>query len=164
MDVRNLSSMFKISTVNKITFKDKSTRTCYINRNIKYQSISILDDLEIETAEFCILYPDLHRSHNKNNSVDEDIMQQNYFMFLETGNMKYLRNFKYRRSVAAYSRSQLLNFVNKQNTRYNGNRTQVIKDRKIFANEIISVNYKDLMKRLFQLMLEELKSVRFVRF
>ncbi len=159
MDQGKLAKIFRVSTVNKITFKDTSSNTFDINRNKKYQSISIIDDLDIDAAEIGKLNPELRASHYKNPSVDENIMRQNYFLFLETGNKKYLRNFKYSGSVAGYSKNQLLNFLGKHNIRYNGNRTPEIQERMEYAIEIITGNFTDRINRLFHSMIHELKSV-----
>jgi hypothetical protein len=153
-----LAKIFIVSTINKITFKDTSSNTFDINRNKKYQSISIIADLNIETAEIGILNPEMRTSHYNSQSVDENIMRQNYYMFLETGNKQYFKNFKSSSGVAGYNENQLLNFVNKHNTRYNGNRTKEIHDRMDFALGSISGNISGKMSRLFQSMIKELKS------
>ena len=159
LDHRKLAMIFKVSTINKITFKDTSSRTFDINRNIKYQSISIIEDLNIDTTEIGIPNPHLCVSHYKNTSVDENIMRQNYFLFLETGNKKYFRNFKSSGSVAGYSRDQLLNFLSKHNIRYLGNRTDDITERMEFAVGSISWKFTDKISRLFHSIIKELKSV-----
>jgi len=159
LDAGKLSKIFIVSTKNKITFKDTSSNTFDNNRNKKYQTISIIDDLNIETAEIGILNPEMHVSHYKNQSVDENIMRQNYFLFLETGNRKYFRNFISSSRVAGYSTSQLLNFLHKHNNRYNGNRTQKIHDRMDFAIRSITGNIAYKINWLFNSMVKRLKSV-----
>jgi len=159
MDQGKLAKIFKVSTVNKITFKDTSSNTFDINRNKRYQSINIIEDLNIDTAEVGILNSELKASHYKNPSIDENIMRQNYFLFLETGNKKYLKNFKSSGSVAGYSKIQLLNFLSKHNIRYNGNRTPEIQERMEYAVGIITGSMKDRINRLFQSMIKELKLV-----
>jgi hypothetical protein len=159
LDQGKLAKIFKVSTVNKINFKDTSSRTFDINRNKRYQSISIIDDLDIDTAEIGKLNPELRTSHYKNLSVDENIMRQNYFLFLETGNKKYLKNFKSSGSVAGYSKNQLLNFLSKHNIRYNGNRSPEIQERMEYAVGIITGNLTSRINRLFHSMIDELKSV-----
>jgi len=158
LDHGKLASIFKISTINKITFKDTSLSTFDQNRNKHYQDISIIDDLNIDTAEIGNLNQEMRTSHYCSQSVDENIMRQNYYMFLETGNKQYFRNFKSSSSVAGYNRNQRLNFVNKHNTRYNGNRTREIHERMEFALGSISGNISGKMSRLFQSMIKELKS------
>jgi hypothetical protein len=152
-----LANIFKVSTINKITFKDTSSSTFDINRNIKYQSISIIDDLDIDTAEIGKLNPELRASHYKNPTIDENIMRQNYFLYLETGNIKYFRNFKSSGSVAGYSRGQLLNFLSKHNIRYHGNRTHDITERMEFAVGSISGNITVRISRLFHSLIKDLK-------
>ena len=164
LDPGKLANIFKISTINKITFKDMSISAIDCNRNKRFQSISIIDDLDIDTAEIGKLNPELRASHYKNQLVDENIMRQNYFLFLDTGNKKYFRNFKSSGLVAGYSRSQLLNFVNKHNFRYHGNRTLDITERMEFAIESISGNFTDKVSRLFHSIIKDLKSVMLDKF
>lgn len=158
LDQRKLASIFKISTINKITFKDTSLRTFDQNRNKQYHDISIVDDLDIDIAEIGKLNQEMRTSHYNSQSVDENIMRQNYYLFLETGNKQYLRNFKSSSAVAGYDLNQILNFVNKYNTRYNGNRTMEIHERMEFAMGNISSNVSGKISRLFQSMIKELKS------
>lgn len=158
LDHGKLASIFKISTINKINFKDTLLCKFDHNRNKQFQDISIIDDLNIDTADIGKLNQELRVSHYKNPSVDENIMRQNYYMFLETGNKQYFKNFKSSSGVAGYNENQLLNFVNKHNTRYNGNRTKEIHDRMDFALSSISGNISGKMSRLFQSMIKELKS------
>lgn len=159
LDPGKLANIFKISTINKISFKDMSVSMIDKNRNKRFQSVSIIDDLDIDTAEIGKLNSDLRASHYNNSSIDEIIMRQNYFMFLDTGNKKYFRNFKSSAMVAGYSRSQLLNFVNKHNIRYHGNRTHDITERMEFATGSISGNCKVKISRLYLSIMKELKSV-----
>lgn len=159
LDQRKLATIFKISITNKITFKDTESDSYDINRNKQFKSESIIDDLDIDTAEIGKLNPELRANHYKNPSVNENIMRQNYYMYLETGNKKYFKNFKSSGSVAGFNKYELLNFVNKQNTRYNGNRTQEILDRMEFAIGTISGNYIERIKRFLRSILKELQSV-----
>ncbi len=142
MDQSKLANIFKISTINKITFKDTSISSFDYNRNKQFQSISIVDDLDIDTADIGKLNPEIQASHYKTTSVDENIMRQNYFMFLETGNNKYFKNFKSSSSVAGYGRGQLINFVHILNSKYNGNRTREIYKRMDYADGNISGNFQ----------------------
>ena len=158
LDPRKLASIFKISTINKITFKDITISTFDHNRNKQFQDITIIDNLDIDTAEIGKLNQKRQLSHYKNPSVDENIMRKNYFLYLETGNKKYFRNFRSSSTVAGYNRSQLLNFVSKHNKRYNGNRTHEIHERMEFAFENISGNLSYKIYKLFNSMIKELKS------
>lgn len=158
-DRGKLASIFKISTNNKITFKDTLNSTFDDNRNKQFQNISIIDDLDIDTAEIGILNPELHASHYKTKSIDENIMRQNYYMFLETGNKAYLNNFKSSSSVVGYNKNQLIDFIHRLNSRYNGNRTLEIHERMEYA---VGINYDNFIlniNSLFRAILKELKSV-----
>lgn len=159
LDSGKLANIFKVSTNNKITFKDTYSNTFDMNRNKMYPKINIIDDLNIETAEIGILESQMRFSHYKNTSIDENIMKQNYFLFLETGNKKYFRNFISSSRIADYSKSQLLNFLNKHNPRYNGNRTQEIHDRMEFAINSLSGNIAHRIFRLLHSMVKSLNSV-----
>jgi len=55
LDQGKLANIFKISTINKITFKDTSISTIDHNRNKQFQSISIIDELNIDTVDIAIL-------------------------------------------------------------------------------------------------------------
>ena len=158
LDQGNLVSIFKISTLNKITFKDITVKTYDKNRNKNFQCISIIDNLDIEAAQIGKLNPGIQACHYKTTSVDENIMRQNYYMFLETGNKKYLRHFKLSGAVADYKKNQLINFVHRLNGKYNGNRTSVIQERMKFAECNISKNPAVKMNRLFHSMILNLKS------
>jgi len=159
LDPGKLVSIFKISTIKKITFKDTLSITFDKNRNKRYQSISIIDDLDIEAAEIGKLNPGIQASHYKAKSVDENIMRQNYYMFLETGNKKYLKHFKSSGAVADYKKNHLINFVHRLNGKYNGNRTSVIQERMKFAEINISESPAVKLNRLFHSMIMNLKSI-----
>ncbi len=62
--------------------------------NAHYKRISVVDDLPIVTAEIGQLNPSMQVTHYKNDSVDDNIIRQNYFRYLESGNPEYLSNFK----------------------------------------------------------------------
>jgi hypothetical protein len=159
LDQGKLANIYKISTINKITFKDTSISTIDYNRNKKFQTRSIIDDLDIDTVEIGKLNTGLQASHYKTKSIDEDIMRQNYFMFLESGNKKYFKNFKSSSSVAGYNRSQTINFVHRLNSKYNGNRTHEIQKRMGYAVRSIAGSVTDKLSRLFHSMIIELKSI-----
>lgn len=157
IDRGKLASIFKISTINKITFNDTLNSTYDKNRNKRFQSISIIDDLEIDSAEIGKLNPELQTSHYKTKSIDETIMRQNYYMFLETGNKAYLKNLKSSSKVAGYDKSQLINFINSLNNRYNGNRTFEVYERMKLALRI--EKYPSHINWVFRAFVNELKSV-----
>jgi len=159
LDQRKLAMIFKLSTINKITFKDTSSRTFDINRNKICQSISIIEDLNIDTAEIGVLNPEMRVSHYKNKSIDENIMRQNYFLFLETGNKKYFRNFKSSGSVAGYNRGQLINFVHILNSKYNGNRTKSIIQRMEYGKKYISCRLPSELNNRVNKMVTKFKSI-----
>ena len=159
LDQGKLANIFKISTINKLTFKDTSISTIDYNRNKQFQTISIIDDLNIDTIDIGKLNPEIKASHYKTASIDKNIMRQNYFMFLESGNKKYFKNFKSSSSVAGYNRSQLINFVHRLNSKYNGNRTREIHERMGYAEKNIAGSYTDKLNRLFHSMIIEMKSI-----
>ena len=143
-DKKKLATIFRFSVTNKVVFMDLLSKTYDKERNPHYSKISVVDDLPIETADIGRLNPEYRVNHYKNGDIDENIMRQNYYRFLETGNRKYFRNFISSSSVAGCNKSQLLNFVRKHNIRYNGNRTSEIQERMEFAQE----NLCGLPKRL----------------
>ena len=72
--------------------------------NAHYKRISVIDDLPINTAEIGRLNPSMQINHYKNDSVDENIIRQNYFRYLESGNPEYLRNLKSSVRIAGYDK------------------------------------------------------------
>jgi len=97
LDQGKLANIFKISTINKLAFNDTPISTIDYNRNKKFQTKSIIDDLDnkqfqtkstiddldIDTVDIGKLNPEIKASHYKTASTNENIMRQNYFMFLE---------------------------------------------------------------------------------
>ncbi len=137
-DQKKLAEIFLISTKNKITFKDTLTKTIDRNRNSQYHEIIVIDDLPIETAEIGKLNPELRNSHYKIESVDENIMRQNYYRFLETGNPLYFRNFNASGFVAGFDRIKMASHISRFNSKYNGNRTKEITERMEYSVKNIS--------------------------
>lgn len=158
-DQGKLASIFKISTINKLTFKDTLNSRFDDNRNRQCQKISIVDDLDIDTAEIGKLIPKSHNSHYKTTSVDESIMRQIYYMFLETGNKAYLQNLKSSSYIAGYNRNHLLEFILRLNSRYKGNRTIDIQERMELAVRILSENHVIKTFRIFFSRMKELRAV-----
>jgi hypothetical protein len=133
IDPKNLATIFRISTMNKITFLDLLTKEYDGNRNPKYKKVSVTDDLPVESAEIGKLNESLQVNHYKTSKVDENILRQNYYLYLQSGCQEYLLHFKASGKVAGYSRNQLLGFISKFNSRYRGNRTNEITERMEFA-------------------------------
>jgi hypothetical protein len=133
---RKLAKIFQISTTNKIAFLDTTMKTIDRNRNSHYQELSVIDDLPIETAEIGRLNPELKNHHYKDDKmIDENIIRQIYYRYLETGNKKYLRNFRSIAGIASIDERNLENLVTKFNERYKGNRNDAIIQRMDFASK-----------------------------
>jgi len=122
LDQKKLAEIFKISSINKITFSDLDHKTYDNNRNAHYSKTSIIDDLPIETAGIGMLNPELRMNHYANDSVDENILRQNYYRYLETGNYRYFRNFKSGGKVAGFGKDRMESLIVKFNKKYKGNR------------------------------------------
>lgn len=161
LNQKELARIFQVSTANKITFLDRETKTYDENRNPHWSGISIVDDLPIKSIEIGRLNKDLLVNHYKTGNIDENIMRQNYYKFLESGNRKYFQNFKASGSVAGYNRELMGQFIKKFNNKYNGNRTSEITDRmeyavrSIFKKPLIELNelfYGILVKFKWNLM------------
>jgi hypothetical protein len=134
LDPRKLAMLFRISTFNKITFKDRTVKTGCKNKKPVYLETSVMDEILIETAEIGKLNPELQNHHYKDNKmVDENIIRQIYYRYLETDNKKYFRNFRSYVGIASIDERKLVNLVIKFNERYRGNRTDSIKQRMEFA-------------------------------
>jgi hypothetical protein len=138
LDAKKLATIFQESTRNKIVFEDTMFKTNDIHGNSHYKRISVVDDLPISTAEIGQLNPNLQINHYKNDSVDKNIIRQNYFRYLECGNPEYLENFKSSGKVACYSKEQLSALISKFNKNFMGNRTSEIIERMEYAKKYIS--------------------------
>lgn len=140
-DSKKLAKIFELSTRNKTTFLDKNTLSYDKNRNLQFSKVNLLSDLPIETAEIGKLNPELRKSHYISDSVDENIIRQIYYRYLETGNKKYFRNFRSIAGIASINERELVNIVTKFNERYKGNRTDSIIQRMVFATKKSSKKY-----------------------
>ena len=124
LDPKKLGTLFQVSTYNKITFKDKMIKTGYKNNRPVYLETSVMDKIFMEMAEIGKLNPEFQNNHYKdNNLIDENIIRQIYYRYLESGNEKYYKNLKASAGVAGYDDSKLKNCIMKFNHRYRGNRT-----------------------------------------
>jgi len=138
LDEKKLATIFQESTKNKIVFEDTMFKTNDKHRNAHCKRISVVDDLPITTAAIGQLNQSLQIKHYKNDSVDENIIRQNYFRYLECGNSEYLKNFKSSGKVAGYDREQLSALMSKFNGKFMGNRTTEIVKRMENAKKYIS--------------------------
>jgi len=136
LDPQKLATIFEISTLHKITFYDTAEKYYDTNRNPDYATVSVLDDVSIATAEIGKVNPDFQINHYKK-SVDENIVRQNYYRFLECGNIEYLRNFKASAKVAAINNNQLLALITKFNNKFMGDRREDIITRMELAKKYI---------------------------
>ena len=124
LDPKKLGMLFQVSTYNKITFKDKMIKTGYKNNRPVYLETSVMDEIFMEMAEIGKLNSEFQNNHYKyNNLIDENIIRQIYYRYLESGNEKYYKNLKASAGVAGYDDSKLKNCIMKFNHRYRGNRT-----------------------------------------
>ena len=134
LDSNKLAMLFQVSTYNKITFRDKMVKTGYKNNRPVYLETSVMDEIFIEMAEIGKLNPELRNNHYKdNNLIDENIIRQIYYRYLENGNEKHIKNFKAYAALAGYADTRLRNCLIKFNSRYRGNRTDSVKQRMEFA-------------------------------
>jgi hypothetical protein len=137
LDEKKLATIFQESTKNKFVFDDTIFKTNDIHGNPHYKRISVVDDLPIATAEIGQLNHSLQINHYKNDAVDENIIRQNYFRYLESGNPEYLKNLKASFKVGGYNNSQLSAMIDKFNKKFMGNRTQDIIERMEYAKKYI---------------------------
>ena len=137
-DPRQLAKIFLLSTASKTSFLDLKDKVYDENRNAHYKRINILDDLPIETADIGNLNKEIRNTHYISESIDENIIRQNYYRFLETGNKEYLRNFRSSCSTAGYTWDQIQNYISRFNHGYKGNRTQEVMERIKYANRCSS--------------------------
>ena len=137
-DEKKLAMIFQESTKNKIVFDDTMFKTNDKHGNAHYKRISVVDDLPIATAEIGQLYQSLQINHYKNDAVDENIIRQNYFRYLESGNPEYLRILKANVKIAGYEDIQLSKMIDKFNRKFMGNRTMNIIERMKYARKYVS--------------------------
>ncbi|MBN1186500.1 MAG: hypothetical protein JXB49_29765 [Bacteroidales bacterium] len=133
-DTRLLAKIFQLSTASKTSFLDLKDKVYDENRNAHYRRINILDDLPLETADIGNLNKEIRNTHYISESIDENIIRQNYYRFLETGKKEYFQNFRSSCSVAGYNLNQVLNYISRFNHSYKGNRTQEVLERMQYVN------------------------------
>jgi hypothetical protein len=133
LDPGKLVTIFQLSTIHKITFRDMMSRNFDGNRNAQYQDVNIIDDLQLESAEIGKLNDKMSITHYKTDSVDESILRQSYYRFIETSHREYFRNFKAIAKVAGLDKKEVLNLITKFNARYKGNRTISIQEKMDYA-------------------------------
>lgn len=138
LDQKKLAEIFKMSSINKITFSDLEHKTYDDKRNAHYAKTSIIDDLPIETVGIGMLNPELRMKHYANDTVDENILRQNYYRYLETGNYRYFRNFKSGGKVAGFGKDRMESLIVKFNNKYKGNRIPEVSKRMEDALSMIS--------------------------
>lgn len=157
LDQGKLGTIFQVSTMHKITFMDMTSKSFDDNRNPQYQKVSVIDELLLESAEIGRLNESLRITHYKNESVDENILRQNYYRFLETGHWEYLQNFNASGHVAGLNKIQLLGLISKFNSKYKGNRTIDIIERMDQAKKHLSPKPKNNFREVFYAMRLKLK-------
>jgi hypothetical protein len=163
LDQGKLSTIFQVSTMHKITFMDMTSKSFDDNRNPQYQKVSIVDDLLLESAEIGRLNQSLQITHYKNESVDENILRQNYYRFLETGHREYLQNFNASGHAAGLNKIQMLGLISKFNCKYKGNRTIDIIERMDTAKKHLSTKLKNnLMEVFYALQLKLMLQLQFI--
>lgn len=138
LDVKKLVSLFKISTVNKIEFKDQILKRKDRHGNPDDEIVSIMDDLPMQSATIGQLNEDFLNSHYKTDTVDLNILRQSYYRYLETGNRQYLQMLDTGGAIAGYNKLQILGIINKFNSKYKGNRNQPIIQRMEYAQRRLS--------------------------
>jgi hypothetical protein len=124
LDKRLLATLFKISTENKLIFSDLRTKYYDNNRNIKFEKTSVIDDVQIETAELLKYNPELKNNHYKADNVDENILRQTFYMYVQTGNKQYLYNIKHCAEAASMNYAYVHNLLQNFACKYRGNQTK----------------------------------------
>ena len=133
-DAHQLAKIFLLSSASKTSFLDLKDKVYDENRNAHYRRINILDDLPLETADIGNLNKEIRNNHYISESIDENIIRQNYYRFLETGKKEYFQNFRLSCSVAGYNLNQVLYYISRFNHSYKGNRTQEVIERMQYVN------------------------------
>lgn len=141
IDPKKLASIFKIATKNKLSFEDRVMKTYDSSRNITYPKVSVLDNLPIDSAEIGKLKEIFISTHYSKNSVDENILRQNYYRYLESGKKDYLKNMIASGKVAGYGKEQIEKLILKFKGSYKGHRTKIVLERMQMSWEYLSGHY-----------------------
>lgn len=148
-DQRQLASIFKIATKNKLSFKDRLIKDYDSNRNITYTKVSVLDDLPIDSTEISKLKSTFISTHYSTNTVDENILRQNYYRYLETGKKDYLKSLAISGKAAGFGDEKIENLLRKFNRNYKGHWTILHTKRLQLAEEYLSSHYLSRLKFIF---------------
>jgi hypothetical protein len=140
LDEKKLATIFQESTKNKIVFDDTMFKTYDKHGNPHYKRVSVVDELPIISAEIGQLNQSLQTYHYKNDLVDERILRQCYYRFLETGQRIYFQNFKSIAKVAGLDKREALFLIKKFNFKYKGSRTLNILEKMEYVTNEYSRN------------------------
>lgn len=160
-DPGQLAKIFQLSTANKTSFLDLNDKVYDENRNAHYRRINILDDLPLVTADIGILNKEIRNNHYISESIDENIIRQNYYRFLETGKKEYFFNFRSSCSVAGCNLNQILNYISRFNHGYKGNRTQEVLERMSYASSWFSGRVLRRFREGIRIMTRKLRALLF---
>jgi len=142
LDKGMLAKIFELSVKNKLTFYDLRGKVYDHNRNSKYEKVTLMDDLNLDTSELLQFESPRYHQHYRNENTDEDILRKTYYLFLETGNEKYYRNIQHSAEAAGISDATVLSLIQKFNLRYRGDRQPVLLDRMEFVVKKYSIQKK----------------------
>jgi hypothetical protein len=148
LDIGMLTTLFKMSIENKLTFSDLRTAHYDRSRNLVSDKVSILDDICLDTAGLVKFIPIPNFTHYKSDNVDENILRQLYYRYLESGKQEYFIAFMTSTKAACLKDDQVLKLVYKFNSRYKGNRTSSTQNRMEYAEIRISKRPKFLFSKL----------------
>lgn len=165
MDIGMLTTLFKMSVENKLTFSDLRTKHYDKSRNLVPDKVCVLDDICLDTAGLVKFIPIPNSNHYKSDNVDENILRQIYYRYLESGNQKYLIAFMASTKAACFKNDQVLTLVYKFNSRYKGNRTASAQDRMEYATIRYSKKPKFPFSKLIsriECKLKKMLSLKFV--
>lgn len=133
LDKGMLAKIFELSVKNKLTFYDLRGKVYDHNRNAKYEKVTLMDNLNLDTSELLQFESPRYHQHYRNENTDEDILRKTYYLFLETGNEKYYRNIQHSAEAARINDATLLSLIKKFNLRYRGDRPPLLLDRMEFV-------------------------------
>lgn len=133
MDIGMLTTLFKMSVENKLTFSDLRTVHYDKSRNLVPDKVSILDDICLDTVGLVKFIPIPNYTHYMSDNVDENILRQLYYRYLESGKQEYFNAFMTSSKAACLKNDQILALFYKFNNRYKGNRTASTHERMEYA-------------------------------
>ena len=133
LDDKMLVTLFDLSVKNKLSFYDLRTKNYDHQRNVRYDRISILDDIDLRKTELLKYNPAIQANHYNTENTDEDIVRKTYYQFIRTGSAKYFINIRNSAEAAQMDDLDVIALLHKFNHRFKGDLTSDVLKRMDYA-------------------------------